>query len=289
MKQELPFLETMITQSCNLSCEGCTNYSDYNVSESATWSDAKDWISAWLERVHIPDFGLIGGEPLLNKEVEQWLVGCRELMPTSQLRFTTNGTILSQKADILDTIFDIGNCVFKISVHQPNQFYIQEALNHVFSYTNWEPVVEFGIKRWRAKNNVRFQINFPHTFYKTYKNNYSTMLPHNSNPSDAFSICCQQKCPLLYNNRLYKCSSIALLEKTLADWSSYQSAWDPYLDYKGIGVDCSNKELADFINGFGIPESICRMCPSVDDTDSKLDHINTITTKKTWIKLNVNH
>lgn len=288
MKQELPFLETMITQSCNLSCEGCTNYSDYNVSGSVQWNSAKEWISSWLERVDIPDFGLIGGEPLLNKEAEQWLVGCRELMPASQLRFTTNGTILSQKTNILDTIFDIGNCVFKISVHQPDQFYIQEALNHVFNYAKWEPVIEFGIKRWRSKNNVRFQINFPNTFYKTFKGNYSNMLPHNNEPADAFSICCQKTCPLLHDGKIYKCSSIALLAKTLADWPQDQTAWAPYLDYKGISPDCTADELDNFIRGFNTPENICRMCPSINDIDSKLDHINTVTSKATWIKLNVN-
>lgn len=289
MKPSLPFLETMITYACNLSCKGCTNYSDYYTAGGAvSWNTAKEWLLLWLDRIDIPDFGLIGGEPLLNKEVNQWLIGCRDLMPNSQLRFTTNGTILSQKSDILDTIFDIGNCVFKISIHQPNQFYIQEALNYVFSYTKWEPVVEFGIKRWRAENNVRFQINFPNTFYKTFKGNYANMLPHNSNPAESFSICCQQKCPLLHNGRLYKCSSIALLAKTLTDWAQHQSAWDPYLDYKGIGIDCTNNELANFIDGFGTPQDICRMCPTVTDINSKLDHINTVTTKATWIKLNVN-
>jgi organic radical activating enzyme len=284
MKPVLPFVETMVTQACNLSCEGCTNYSDYNVNDSVQWSTAKEWISAWLNRMDIPDFGLIGGEPLLNKDITQWLIGCRELMPLTQIRFTTNGTILSQKAKILDTIFDIGNCVFKISVHQPDQFYIQEALNRVFSYTDWEPVTEFGIQRWRAENNVRFQVNFPKTFYKSFKGNYSNMLPHNSNPVDAFEVCCQKTCPLLYNGRIYKCSSIALLDKTLTDWKQHQPEWGPYLNYKGIGVDCTDEELTTFINSFGKPEDICRMCPGVDE--SRLDHINTVTSKTNWIKIN---
>jgi organic radical activating enzyme len=284
MKPMLPFVETMVTQACNLSCEGCTNYSDYNVNDSVQWSTAKEWISAWLKRIDIPDFGLIGGEPLLNKDITQWLIGCRELMPLTQIRFTTNGTILSQKAKILDTIFDIGNCVFKISVHQPDQFYIQEALNRVFRYTDWEPVTEFGIQRWRAENNVRFQVNFPKTFYKSFKGNYSNMLPHNSNPADAFEVCCQKTCPLLYNGRIYKCSSIALLDKTLTDWKQHQPEWGPYLNYKGIGVDCTDEELTTFINSFGKPEYICRMCPS--GNDSKIDHVNTVMSKAKWIKLN---
>lgn len=285
MKYTLPFVETMVTYACNLSCEGCTNYSDYNVTGHVQWADAQEWLSAWLKRVDIPDFGLIGGEPLLNKEINQWLIGCRELMPDSQLRFTTNGTALTQRKDVLDTIFDIGNCVFKITVHQPNEFYVQEALNFVFNYADWEPVTEYGINRWKSRNNVRFQINFPKTFYKTFKGNYKDMLPHDSNPASAFAVCCQKTCPLLFNGRIYKCSSIALLSKTLADWKQSDAAWGPYLDYKGIRVDSTDDEIIKFISGFGAPENICRMCPSA--SDSKVDHINTVMPKTSWIKLNV--
>lgn len=31
MKPLLSFLKTMVTQACNLSCQGCTNYSDLPV------------------------------------------------------------------------------------------------------------------------------------------------------------------------------------------------------------------------------------------------------------------
>ena len=41
MKLTLPFLETMATQACNLSCEGCTNYSDLNHNGYITWADMK--------------------------------------------------------------------------------------------------------------------------------------------------------------------------------------------------------------------------------------------------------
>ena len=41
MKPTLPFLETMITQVCNLSCEGCTNYSDLEHKGYVKWKDGK--------------------------------------------------------------------------------------------------------------------------------------------------------------------------------------------------------------------------------------------------------
>lgn len=285
MKPTLPFVEVMATQACNLSCEGCTNYSDYNIRDNISWATVSQWVSAWLERVDIPDFGIIGGEPLLNKEISQWLVGSRNLMPNSQLRFTTNATLLSKKLSILDTVFDVGNCVFKISVHQPSEFYIQEALNSVFNYTDWQPVIEHGIHRWKANNGVRLQINFPKFFYKTFVGSFKSMMPHQSVPEDAFSICCQQTCPLLYNGNIYKCSSIALLDKTLTDWQQSQKEWLPFRNYKGISPNCSDIELKNFIDNFGKPEYICEMCPGTSDSQSRLDHSTHVITKTEWIKL----
>ena len=71
MKLVLPFLETMLTQACNLSCTGCTNYSDLRYSGYVKWADGKRDLEQWLDRIDIPDFGLMGGEPLMNPEVNE--------------------------------------------------------------------------------------------------------------------------------------------------------------------------------------------------------------------------
>ena len=111
MKKVLPFLETMITYSCNLSCTGCTNYSDYTMKGYVSWEQGKTWLSNWLDRVDIPDFGIIGGEPLLCPDVNKWIVGCRELMPDTQIRFTTNASLLTKKLSVFENLLDIGNSV----------------------------------------------------------------------------------------------------------------------------------------------------------------------------------
>ena len=37
---ELPYIETMVTHGCTLSCEGCTNYSDYGMSGgNVSWEE----------------------------------------------------------------------------------------------------------------------------------------------------------------------------------------------------------------------------------------------------------
>ena len=158
IKPVLPFAEIMITQACNLSCYGCTNYSDLSHKGYITWDQGRSEIEPWLDRVTIPDFGIMGGEPLINPEVRKWIEGCREILPNSQIRFTTNGILLSKHFDIVRLMSDIGNCVLKITVHENNKE-IEDTITQIKSLYKWEEVNEFGIYRFKTKNNFRFQTN----------------------------------------------------------------------------------------------------------------------------------
>lgn len=275
----LPFVETMITQVCNLSCSGCTNYSDIQHEGYVTWNEGKSQIESWLERIDIPDFGIMGGEPLVNPEVNTWIQGVRDLLPTSQIRFTTNGLLLRKNLDIVDLLSDIGNCVFKITVHEKDTD-VEDAIKIIFDKYKWNTVTEYGINRYITDNGFRFQINRPKTFLKTYQGNYSNMTPHNNAPQDAFDICCQPTCPLLYKGRIYKCSTSGLLKETLAKFSNPNlKAWKPYIT-EGIDANCSTEELQAFINNFGHANELCSMCPSVNDTESIIDHYDNVFTRK---------
>lgn len=269
MKLILPFLETMATQACNLSCEGCTNYSDLDHPGYVTWADMKSQLTPWLQVLDIPDFGIIGGEPLLNPEIRSWLTGLRELMPNSQIRFTTNGLLLSRNLDLLDLAHDVGNLVFKITLHRETNK-LKEVVDRIFKKFDWQPVIEHGINRWRTTRDLRLQINRPTHFIKTFQGSYADMMPYNSDPSSAFEICCQQTCPLLHNSKIYKCSTQGLLRETLARFNDPNiEQWRPYL-VNGIGIN-ETERLAQLVDNFGKPHDICQMCPSAPD-DAILEH-----------------
>lgn len=279
IKPILPFVEIMVTQTCNLSCTGCTNYSDLAHRGYLTWNEGKEQLEPWLLRVDIPDFGILGGEPLMNPDIRNWIIGLRELMPNSQIRFTTNGLLLERNFDIVDLLADIGNCVFKIAVHEQNQN-LENVIERVFNHFSWEPVVEYGVSRYRTKNNMRFHVRRPEYFYKTFQGSYKDMSPHNNNPIDAFNICCQQTCPLIYNGKIYKCSTSGLLKDTLNRFNNPNiEQWQSYL-LNGISHDCPDSELSNFLDNFGKPHSICQMCPTKQDTESVLTHLDYVSRKK---------
>lgn len=278
-KPILPFVETMITQVCNLSCVGCTNYSDLQHKGYVPWSDGRLQLESWLERISMPDFGIMGGEPLINPEVSNWIYGIRELMPDTQIRFTTNGILLDKTFDVVYQLAEVGNSIFKISVHEQT-VELEAIIEYIFNMFAWEPVTEFGITRYRTKNNFRFQINRPTQFLKTYRNDYYNMLPYDNNSKDAFNICCQQLCPLMHDGRIYKCSTSGLLAETLERFNNPNSSqWEQYLQ-TGIGPDCTDIELTEFLENFGKPAKVCSMCPTSADLKSKIIHLENVTRKK---------
>lgn len=276
-KLTIPFVETMASYACNLSCLGCSNYSDINLKGNVKWETCKQWLDQWLERININDFGIIGGEPLANPEIDKWIIGSRSLMPDAQIRFTTNGLLLHKKMEIVDLLQDVGNSVFKITVHLENNQNIENTINQIFSRYDFEEVEEYGIKRYKTSNNFRFQINRPTVFYKSYKNNYTNMLPHNSNPVEAFDMCIQKRCPLLYKGKIYKCSTSGMLNDILKKFKRDNiPEWEPYARYNGISIEDSDETINEFIENYGKPNNnICGMCPSPSDRDSILDHYST--------------
>lgn len=278
-KPTLPFVEIMVTQACNLSCSGCTNYSDLTYKGYLTWEQGRAEIESWTKRVEIPDFGIIGGEPLINPDIRNWIIGLREILPNSQLRFTTNGLLLAKNLDILDLCHDVGNIVFKITKHV-NDKNLESVINLIKSKFDWQLITEHGIDRWRTSNNLRLQINQPDVFVKTFVGNYENMRPHTSDPALAFKICCQQTCPLLYKGKLFKCSTTALLQDVLHrfDNPNYDD-WKPYLIY-GLESDCSEYDLNDFIDNFGKAHNMCSQCPTTHDKQSHLVHFENVKLKK---------
>jgi organic radical activating enzyme len=278
-KPALPFLELMTIRTCNLSCQGCTTFSDLKYSGYSTWKNTKQFLELWADRLDIQAIGFMGGEPLINPEIQDWITGVRKLLPNAQIRFVTNGLLLEKKWSVVQLLQDLGNTVLKISKHIDSPI-IDQAIDRVFKTWDWEPVTEFGIDRWARPNQLRFQVATPITFFKTFQGTYENMMPHNNYPADAFDLCVQKKCPLLYKGKIYKCGTLALTPELLErfHWPN-QELWQLYID-SGLAVDCEQSTLETFVNNFGKPHKMCAQCPSSKDLSSIINHRQTVTFKK---------
>ena len=278
MIHKLEHLELMAINSCQLSCKACATFSDLKHSGYVTWEQGKAELLPWLDRLDLECVGIMGGEPLMNPRIKDWLIGLRDLMPDTQIRLPTNGLLLYKHMDLVALMNEIGNCVLKISYHIDDRT-LRATIKDIIRKYDFRPVTEFGINRWSTKNNFKFQINSPEKFLKSFRNEYTNMQPHDSDPKEAFEVCVCQRCAFLHHGQLFKCSIAGLTPELHKRFNSpNKDMWQPYLN-TGLTIDCSEKDLKNFVRNFGSPHSICRQCPTEQDKDSVIDHKNTIMIK----------
>lgn len=277
-KPVLPYLETMLTYACTLSCANCTNYSDYGMKGGyIKWDTAKVWLEHWFSRMHIRTFGFIGGEPLLNPELETWIREFRKLYPATNLMLVTNAQLIMKNLWLLDTVKELGNITLKFSNHIPDADYFKQAVAEVNLRFEWTKINESSetSRYYCSKTRVEFQIVTQPYFLKTYKGNYGNMKPYTNDPIEAFKMCSQALCPLMFEGKLYKCSSLGVLNRALSDHNQIDDPdWEWHLtQYLDIG--CSDDKLLAFINNYNKPNKICSMCPTEKDK-AAFDHFSAV-------------
>jgi hypothetical protein len=267
----MPVMEYMVTDVCTLSCDYCTNYSNYRTKGLNSWATAQREVQAWLDRgVTFEKFSLIGGEPTSNPDIVDYIYGLRSILPHATIQLVTNGTVSKHLPKILTALDTVGNFILHLTVHLPREdFYKTFKLQVLDMPVNWTPMhnkLDWLDECYTASDGSLFEIDIPKAFLSTYKGQLSNMKPYHNDPDTAFDICIQQDCPLMYQGRLYKCSTSGLLKRTLIDHNlQHDSDWAPYINYQGIGPDCSDEELTLYCDNFGKPLNICSMCPSQTD------------------------
>lgn len=257
-------LETMATFSCTLACRSCTNYSDYGMKGGyVRWSQMQDWLDVLFTRLRVDCFSIIGGEPFLNPELQTWVDSFRERYPYITLMLLSNATLLEKNWWILDSMEKHGMIYLKLTNHQPSATYFESAKQKILERFTWRYE---GDNQWFEPNKILdFRVESPDTFLRTFRGEYANMKPYDSDPAAAFKICNQQICPLLVDGKLYKCSSVGMLNRALRDHGlSADQDWSPYKD-SGIALDCDDATLRAWAANIGKPHRVCRMCPTSND------------------------
>lgn len=99
MTSTLEYLEVIdieIAEHCNLNCNGCTHFSP--VSQPRFYEikkfeqDLLQLHNVFKDKIHA--LQLLGGEPLLNKDVAQYMIISRKIFPYIKIKLLTNGLLL---------------------------------------------------------------------------------------------------------------------------------------------------------------------------------------------------
>lgn len=95
--EELPHAELHLVDFCNLNCKGCTHFSplfDRQIpNTNARLRDVEN-VKRIFSKIHI--LSLMGGEPLLNPDVQKYIEQTRKILPDSAIQLVTNGLLLLQ-------------------------------------------------------------------------------------------------------------------------------------------------------------------------------------------------
>ena len=228
----LDYLETEITEFCNLNCRGCCDFS--NLATEKKFYELEEFKKDFRRMAelfsHIDKIRLMGGEPLLNPRLKEYVRTTREIFPATDLRIVSNGLLIQKLDDESLKTIKANDCKFDISNYPPTRKMfpqIKERLN------------AFGIE---------YDLSFPMNYF------FRNILEHPSeDPAPAFRNCIFNHCHMLNHGTLSPCSyaqlTVRLNEAFGLDY--------PTTDCLNIYSDITGEEI---IRRFNNPHEFCKCC-----------------------------
>jgi hypothetical protein len=243
-------LELHVAHACNLTCEGCSHYSNQGHKGWLSLSEAESWMKAWKTRLRPREFSLLGGEPTINPDLPGFVSLARDNWPEATLRLVTNGFFLHRHPDLPLRMKEASNAYIVLSVHHHSDEYRKKI----------EPILDL-LEEW--KNRYGIQAGY-YTSYNNWTRRYngfgSAMAPFDDRrPRESWENCPAKYCPQLYEGKIWKCAQLAYLPLQNAR-HSLSDRWAPYLGYQPLNADCTDQELQEFFERE--EESHCSMCPA---------------------------
>lgn len=99
-KPTLFHLDVHLTDHCNLNCRGCEHYSSISKPVFADFEEVRADLARLASLFKtIEQIYLLGGEPLLHPQVNDFIYGTRELFPATRLYLMTNGILVTRMDD----------------------------------------------------------------------------------------------------------------------------------------------------------------------------------------------
>lgn len=180
----MPYLEYHVADHCNMNCKYCEHYS--GLCQEEVFADPEKLINdlKQLKKYikHIRMIRILGGEPLLHKELNKFIEGTRNLYPDSNIHIVTNGLLIKQVPDEVYKCICDNNASVIVSYYPPLKGHIDDIRKHL---------EEKGVKHFISQL----------MDYFTCK---QVLEPHNDEER-IFRQCYQATCHNLYDGKLGVC------------------------------------------------------------------------------------
>ena len=262
----LPFLEWMITTSCDLACPGCDRFIDYNHNWTESYEEIDKNMSFWSKHLDPDNLTLIGGEPLLHPYIYDIIRSTRKYFDHATIEIYTNGLLFAKRPNLIKVLREIGSAKISLTLHnqdkQIRNIIDKNIEKYIKSNGSWYQTQPNCYK----SGDIELEITDPTQggWYDYRQNINGVLKPWKDNDSaSSYANCSANIYPIIYKNRLYKCPPISMVETHLTKSLQLDDPdWQPYLKYKGLGIDFNEQDLEKFIDNIREPHSICTMCPA---------------------------
>lgn len=290
-RYHLDKLEFYITNVCNLTCSNCNRYNNFHFRGWAAWDDYADNLKQWAQHVHVQHPVILGGEPLLNRDIVKWITGLRSLWPNSYgVQVQSNGTRIDQVPGLYEAISDTNDSNWiGVSIHVPEDreelfARIRRFLRGTIIETQDRDHPIGSAYQFVDSNRVMVHVWNNDIFgtsniNRTADGRYTVM---RSDPIKAHDNCSFREWKNYHwiNGRIYKCGPAALMPEFDRQFGLDITDEERVVlhGYRGLGVEEWAERGRDFLDHINDPIDQCRFCPET----TSYAPITFDNTKKSW-------
>ena len=271
----IPKIEFYITNVCNLACNECNRFNDLKFTGTQLWKDYEELYEEWANYIEFERIVILGGEPLLNPSILDWIKGLHRLWPKYGKQVLTNATMLDKVKGLYEACRDNFTWV-GISLHAETDLpEIEQRIERFFggniAHKQYSADAKTPLSaHWYYRSNDGVEVGIWKQDY-FYKNSILTaptgeMFLHDSDPKRAHDQCMfvRNKNYHFIRGEIYKCGPVALFPDLAEQFDLNLSEEDKNLinSYTPLTVNMAKNGTAqswlDHIDD-QIPQ--CKFCP----------------------------
>jgi hypothetical protein len=296
-RRHLDYAEFYITNVCNLTCTNCNRYNNFEFKGWQDWKDYEAEYEEWAKHIHIQRLVIMGGEPLLNPTILEWIRGLNRIFKKN-VQVLTNGTRLNHVPGLYEAIntsndpeIDFNSNWIGVSLHNENDR--ERCFEEIRKFLKGK--IRYYHKDDPQNVNNRFTYGATHAFYDEnnvmvcvweydsfynaaiQKNSAGRYVVHDNDPEQAHSVCgfVQYKCYHFIKAKLFKCGPVGLFPEFDKQFNLDISEQDRQLmnSYRPLSAFEFQDRGHEFLNHIDDVIPQCKFCP-VTFENTKIYAIN---------------
>lgn len=238
VKPALGFMEALVTNYCNLNCKSCSHFSNIVTDKKLLSVDEFETYLIQLKKKvrKIATFQLLGGEPLLHPQLDQFVALTRKYFPGTHIDVVTNGLLILKIPQELIEAMVLSNATFFISQYYPTRKKLAEIVSFL------------------EEKRINYYISRPLTHFET------VLTFEEKNGEKAFSRRFKSDCicHAIENGRVYPCITIERLY-AVQDFFNIHIEEE---ELRNSSLDLMSDDVDgwDMIKFFNAPVPLCRFC-----------------------------